>query len=56
MQRKRKKTHSEATEPTDEEWRRTIDLCLVLRMLRSAASQRRAEHLAVVLEREALDV
>lgn len=42
--------------PTDEDWRRTIDLFLVLRTLGSAASRRRTEKLAEVLEREALDV
>jgi hypothetical protein len=42
--------------PTAEDWRRTIDLFLILRTLGSAASRRRVEQLAVALEREALDV
>ena len=42
--------------PTDEDWRRAIDLFLALRMLGSLASRRRVEKLAQALEREALDV
>lgn len=66
MARKHKKTQGkpdrasnetiEPTEPTEEEWRRTIDFFLVLRTLGSGASRRRAEKLAEALEHEALDV
>lgn len=64
MPRKPKTPHDElqpeptgpTAAPTDEDWRRLIDLFQALRMLRSAASQRRVEKLAQALEREALDV
>jgi hypothetical protein len=54
--RKRKEPRDESqrepVEPTDEDWQRTIEFFLVLKMLGSAASRRRVEKLAEVLERE----
>ena len=42
--------------PTEDTWRRTIDVFFVLRSLGSAVSRRRAEKLAKALDQEALDV